>query len=147
MSERSRNSVVAAVSIAALLVIVVGLWPQPDSSHDPMERSQSLAARLKCPFCAGESLEDSQSGVARDLRTLIDERVASGASDAAILDEFVARYGEQILLDPPRTGWGVGLWLIPLVVAGLGVWGIFGLRRRAGNVAAAGTELPEDVAP
>lgn len=147
MSERSRNSVVAAVSIVALLVIVVGLWPRPDSSDDPMERSQSIAARLKCPFCAGESLEDSQSGVARDLRTLIDERVASGASDAAIFDEFVARYGEQILLDPPRTGWGVGLWLIPLVVAGLGVWGIFGLRRRAGDVASAGAEQPEDVAP
>jgi cytochrome c-type biogenesis protein CcmH len=147
MSERSRNSVVAVVSIVALLVIVVGLWPQPDSRDDPLERSQSIAARLKCPFCAGESLEDSQSGVARDLRTLIDERVASGASDAAIFDEFVARYGEQILLDPPRTGWGIGLWLIPLVVAGLGVWGILGLRRRAGNVSAAGAEQPEDVAP
>lgn len=147
MSERSRNAVVAVVSIAALLVIIVGLWPQSDAIDDPAERSRAIAARLKCPFCAGESLADSQSGVARDLRTLIDERVASGASDAAIVDEFVARYGEQVLLDPPRTGWGVGLWLVPLVVAGLGVWGILGLRRRGGSASAAGAVQPEDATP
>jgi cytochrome c-type biogenesis protein CcmH len=130
MSERARNVFTGTISFAALLVMVVGLWPQAEATTDPSERSDAIAARLKCPFCAGESLADAQSGVARDLRTLIDERVASGASDAEVIDEFVDRYGEQILLDPPRTGWGVGLWLVPLLIAGLGVWAILGLRRR-----------------
>ena len=147
MSERSRNLVVAGVSIVALLVIIAGLWPEPAASDDPRERSQAIATRLKCPFCAGESLADSQSGVARDLRTLIDERVAAGVSDGAIVDEFVARYGEQILLDPPRTGWGIGLWLIPVVVAGLGVWGILGLRRRSSDRASPATERFPDGSP
>lgn len=130
MSERARNVFTATVSFAALLVMVVGLWPQAEATTDPSERSDAIAARLKCPFCAGESLADAQSGVARDLRTLIDDQVASGASDAEVIDEFVDRYGEQILLDPPRTGWGVGLWLGPLLIAGLGIWAILGLRRR-----------------
>jgi cytochrome c-type biogenesis protein CcmH len=130
MSERARNVFTGTVSVAALLVMVVGLWPQAEATTDPSERSGAIAARLKCPFCAGESLADAQSGIARDLRTLIDERVASGATDAEVFDEFVDRYGEQILLDPPRTGWGVGLWLVPLLIAGLGVWAILGSRRR-----------------
>jgi cytochrome c-type biogenesis protein CcmH len=146
MSERARNVFTATVSFAALLVMVVGLWPQAEVTTDPSERSDAIAARLKCPFCAGESLADAQSGVARDLRTLIDERVASGASDAEVIDEFVDRYGEQILLDPPRTGWGVGLWLVPLLVVGLGAWAILGLRRRKVTGESVETER-EDATP
>ena len=130
MSERARNVFAGTVSFVALLIMVVGLWPQAEATNDLSERSDAIAARLKCPFCAGESLAEAQSGVARDLRTVIDELVASGATDAEVFDEFVDRYGEQILLDPPRTGWGVGLWLVPLLIAGLGVWAILGLRRR-----------------
>lgn len=147
MSERARNISAGTVSLAALLVMVVGLWPQAEATTDRSDRSEAIAARLKCPFCAGESLAEAQSGVARDLRTLIDELVVSGATDAEVFDEFVDRYGEQILLDPPRTGWGVGLWLGPLLIAALGVWAILGLRRRKATSGESAQTDREDATP
>ena len=147
MSERTRNVLAGTVSLVALLIMVVGLWPQAEATTDLSERSDAIAARLKCPFCAGESLAEAQSGVARDLRTLIDELVVSGATDAEVFDEFVDRYGEQILLDPPRTGWGVGLWLIPLLIGGLGVWAILGLRRRTATSGESVEAEREDATP
>jgi cytochrome c-type biogenesis protein CcmH len=68
--------------------------------------------------------------VARDLRDYIDTRIAEGAPDQEIIDEFVTNYGEQILLDPPRTGWGLWLWLIPVAVAGIGAFAVVRLRKR-----------------
>ena len=55
--------------------------------------------------------------------------------------------GEQILLDPPRTGWGVGLWLVPLLIGGLGVWAILGLRRRNATSGESVETEREDVTP
>jgi cytochrome c-type biogenesis protein CcmH len=43
---------------------------------------------------------------------------------------FVASYGEQVLLDPPSTGWGAALWALPLAVLIAGGVAIIGLRRK-----------------
>ena len=131
MFERTRRLVALAIPVAAVLVIVIGLWPRTETTTDPEARARGLAAGLKCPFCSGESLADSTSSVARDYRVLIGELVAAGRTDDEIEDEFVARFGEQILLDPPGTGWGMALWAAPLAVAVLGGLAILGLRRRS----------------
>jgi cytochrome c-type biogenesis protein CcmH len=130
MSDRARNAGFLVVAIAAIAVIVIGLWPSGSPSSDPAARAFALETRLKCPICAGEALAGSQSAVARDLRDYIDTRIAEGASDQEIIDEFVTNYGEQILLDPPRTGWGLWLWLIPVAVAGIGAFAVVRLRKR-----------------
>jgi cytochrome c-type biogenesis protein CcmH len=133
MSERATNLTVLVVSVVALAVIVVGLWPQSSGSTDPAARAYALETRIKCPICAGESLAGSQAEVARDLRAYIATRIAAGATDQEIVDEFVANYGEQILLDPPRTGWGLWLWLVPVAIGAAGVFAVFRLRRRSGE--------------
>ena len=133
MSERATNLTVLVVSVVALAVIVVGLWPRSAGSTDPAARAYALETRIKCPICAGESLAGSQAEVARDLRAYIATRIASGATDQEIVDEFVANYGEQILLDPPRTGWGLWLWLIPVAIGAVGILADVRLRRRSGE--------------
>jgi len=66
----------------------------------------------------------------KDLRARIDQEIAAGRTDEEIVDAFVAAYGEQILLDPPSTGWGVVLWAAPLGVLVVGLIAIVGLRRK-----------------
>ena len=129
MSERRRNLVVAVVSLIALGVIAVGLASGPTPPPTPDDRARAIAERLNCPFCAGETLASSQSGVARDLRELIRRRIDEGATDDEILAEFVDRYGESILLDPPARGWGLAVWAAPVVVGVVGVVVVLGLRR------------------
>ncbi len=129
MREIVRRGLGWAVPLAALVVIVVGLWPAAEAA-DPATRVQQVASGIRCPFCSGESLADSTSDVARDLRDIIAEQVAAGMTNAEIEDYFAARYGDQILLDPSRGGWALALWLVPLAAAAVGAVAI-ARRRRA----------------
>ena len=130
MRESRRGLAWLIVPAVALVVILVALWPGDNAAADPEARAYNLAVSLKCPICAGESLAGSQTDLAKDLRTRIDEEIAAGRTDEEIVDAFVAAYGEQILLDPPSTGWGVVLWAAPLGVLVVGLIAIVGLRRK-----------------
>ena len=130
MSDRTRGLVWLIVPIIALSVLVVGLWPGDEPAPDPEARAYNLSIRLKCPICAGESIAGSQTDLAKDLRARIDDEIAAGSTDDEIIAMFVASYGEQVLLDPPSTGWGAALWAVPLGVLVVGGIAIFGLRRR-----------------
>ena len=130
MSDRTKQLVWLIVPVIALGVLVAGLWPGDESAPDPEARAYNLSVRLKCPICAGESIAGSQTDLAKDLRTRIDDEIAAGSTDDEIIAMFVASYGEQVLLDPPSTGWGAALWAVPLGVLIIGGFAIFGLRRR-----------------
>lgn len=130
MSDRVRTVGWLIVPVVAMAVIVVGLWPGDQTATDPEERAYHLAVSLKCPICAGESLAGSQTDLAKDLRALIDDQIAEGRTDQEIIDTFVANYGEQVLLDPPSSGWGVVLWVVPLGVLAIGAVAVLGLRRK-----------------
>jgi cytochrome c-type biogenesis protein CcmH len=130
MSDRTRGLVWLIVPIIALSVLVVGLWPGDEPAPDPEARAYNLSIRLKCPICAGESIAGSQTDLAKDLRARIDDEIAAGSTDDEIIAMFVASYGEQVLLDPPSTGWGIALWAVPLGVLVIGGIAIFGLRRK-----------------
>jgi cytochrome c-type biogenesis protein CcmH len=130
MSSRTKGLVWFIVPVIALGVVVVGLWPGNESVPDPEARAYNLSIRLKCPICAGESIAGSQTDLAKDLRARINDEIAAGSTDDEIIAMFVASYGEQVLLDPPSTGWGAALWVVPLGVLVTGGIAIFGLRRR-----------------
>lgn len=128
-TEQARPLAWLVVPLIALAVIVVGLWPA-QTERDPEARAYALAISLKCPICAGESVAASQTDLAEDLRRLIATEIAAGRSDGEIRAMFVDSYGEQVLLDPPASGWGIALWAVPLLLAVVGGFAIYGLRRR-----------------
>ena len=130
MPDRSNVLAWLIVPAIAIVVLVVGLWPGGEVAPDPEARAYNLSIRLKCPICAGESIAGSQTDLAQDLRARIADEIAAGSTDDEIIAMFVASYGEQVLLDPPSTGWGVALWALPLGVLIAGGVAIFGLRRR-----------------
>ncbi len=84
------------------------------------QRAQAIAEGLRCPVCQGLSAADSQAESAIAMRTRAGDLVATGYSDAQINSYFVERYGEWVLLEPPRTGRHWLIWLGPLVLLGLG---------------------------
>lgn len=113
--SRWLSAVAAGCAIALVgLVVVLALRPAPVG---PSERADALAAELRCPDCQGLSVADSPTAAAQEIRRQIDELVAEGASDDAVREHFVARYGEWILLSP-RAGIA---WVVPFAVALLGV--------------------------
>jgi cytochrome c-type biogenesis protein CcmH len=121
--------------IAKLIVVavLVGTLPAaravlPDEvMSDPAReaRARALSQELRCMVCQNQSIDDSEAPLARDLRLLVRERIASGDSDAQVIDFLVARYGEFVLLRPRFERQTLLLWLVPPLVlfgGGLVLW-------------------------
>lgn len=103
--------------------------------EDPVEaKLKIVAAELRCPVCQGESIYDSHSSVAQQMRALIREQIAANKTDEQILDFFVERYGEFILMEPRKSGQTLLVWLFPAIamLGGLAAFAyVLRLRRRA----------------
>jgi cytochrome c-type biogenesis protein CcmH len=67
-----------------------------------------------CPIC-NTTLDQSSSSAARQIKTFISRRIAAGDSKNQIKDRLVAEYGPQILAAPPRKGFDLLAWLLPIV--------------------------------
>jgi cytochrome c-type biogenesis protein CcmH len=76
-------------------------------------RVRVIASKLRCPVCQNESVADSQSELSAQMRTLIRDKLAAGETEDQIVRYFVSRYGEWILLEPPRQGVLWFVWLTP----------------------------------
>lgn len=110
--------------LVLLVAVVVGvpLASASTQEEDMVERRvAALGAQLRCPVCQNLSVKDSSSEVAASFRARIRELVRAGRSDEEIKAFFVARYGEWILLSPPKRGIGLAVWLGPALAIGLGL--------------------------
>ena len=116
-------------------LLVLLLWSSTslaaEVSEDPLERHMlAIASRLRCTVCQNQPVSESEADLARDMRQIIREQLIAGKSDKEIVDYFVARYGDYILMKPPYEGPGVWIWIGPLVLFGLlGAAAIAFLRR------------------
>lgn len=85
------------------------------------ERAHALFKQVKCVVCTGESLADSQAGLAFDMRRYIRKQVAEGKSNQEILDALVVSYGESILMTPPVASYTYILWFSPVLIVLIGM--------------------------
>jgi cytochrome c-type biogenesis protein CcmH len=120
MSDRAKNMIFGAVAALALVIIVVGLAGGGSTPPTDAERVQTLASAIKCPFCNGESLAESQSSVAAEYRVIIAQRVADGATDDEVIEEFAENFGDSYILDTSTSRWSFALWIIPALAIAAG---------------------------
>ncbi|WP_195994851.1 cytochrome c-type biogenesis protein CcmH [Citrobacter portucalensis] len=109
------------------------------------QQFRQLTEQLRCPKCQNNSIADSNSMIATDLRQKVYELMQEGKSQKEIVDYMVARYGNFVTYDPPLTPLTVLLWVMPVVAIGLGGWIIFARTRRRVRVKL--EEFPDDVIP
>lgn len=102
------------ITLALATVVVWGVVAGVAGAGTP-DRVRQITSRLKCPVCQGESVADSPSQSAQDITALVRQQVSVGDTDAQIEQFFVNRYGDWILLDPPRRGTTLVLWAVPLL--------------------------------
>ena len=127
--------------VLALFLAVTPVWAvQPDEMlADPLleARARTISHDIRCPVCQGETIDDSNAPIARDLRIIIRERLVAGDTDAEVVDYIVARYGEGVLFNPPAKGVNLVLWLAgpALLLAGIAVAVTAGRRRVVPEVA------------
>ena len=126
-------SAVAALTMF-LAAIVFFAPPVAHATHVSDETVHEAAAQLRCVVCQNLSVADSPSEMAAQMRAIVRERLAAGETPAQVRQYFVERYGEWILLAPPRRGFTLLVWLAPLVavVVGIGVVAVL-VRRWTGR--------------
>jgi cytochrome c-type biogenesis protein CcmH len=112
----------ALVCIAALLVVPVARASEQHPSQAELE------GEVMCPVC-GTTLDQSSSPAAQQIKRVIAAGIAAGDTKSEIKDSLVAEYGDAILAAPPRHGFGLLAWWLPIggilvaaVVVGLGAW-------------------------
>ena len=101
-------------------------------TEDPLERQVlDIAKDLRCAVCQNQPVAESHSDLAQDMRAIIREQIQAGKSRDEIINYFVERYGDYVLMKPPTRGSGTIVWLAPLVlIVVVGVSGLVFLRRR-----------------
>ena len=121
------------LALLAAFLPGLALAVQPDEIlKDPLleSRARAISSELRCLVCQNQSIDDSDAGLARDLRLLVRERLQAGDNDVQVQDFLVQRYGDFILLKPPFKTGTLLLWLAPLGVLLGGAAALFVIARR-----------------
>jgi cytochrome c-type biogenesis protein CcmH len=135
-------AIVAACLLAwlAALPLAGAVRAQPAAPDAPLspreeqwlrtERFRHLAGELRCLVCQNQTLADSNSGLAGDLRNEVLRQMAAGRSDEEIKEHLVARYGEFVLYRPAFSARNVALWAGPFLLLALGAGVLWRMTRR-----------------
>lgn len=110
------------LSVALLTLPALALVEPGEELQDPAleARARAIAKDIRCPVCESQNIENSNADVAKDLRLLIRERIEAGDSDEAVIAYLTARYGDEILLNPPLKSHTAVLWLGPFAILLIG---------------------------
>jgi cytochrome c-type biogenesis protein CcmH len=121
-------------SALAVLALLSSLWLASPSlgaeSVDFEERVRAIAAELRCVVCQNLSVADSPSELAQQMREVVRQQLREGKSPEEIKAFFVSKYGDWVLLAPPREGFSLLVWILPFVAAAAGLLLVFFALRR-----------------
>ena len=83
---------------------------------DVNNRIREISQNVRCLVCQNQSIDESNSELAKDLKILIKEKLILGDSDEEIYGFLKERYGDYILFKPPLNLNTVILWFLPFIV-------------------------------
>ncbi|MEO1239225.1 MAG: cytochrome c-type biogenesis protein [Pseudomonadota bacterium] len=103
------------IRLCLILMVLAApaLAVEPDEMlADPVleARANALDDEIRCVQCRSENIASSNADWARDARLMVRTLISEGASDAEVLDFFVDRYGEVVLMTPRAEGANLVLW-------------------------------------
>lgn len=104
--------------LAALAAAVLFLAPAAAASERHPTLNE-LENEVMCPVC-GTTLSQSNSPAAEQIKQNIRAAIARGDTKSQIEAQLVRNYGEAILAAPPKHGFNLLAWVLPLVGIGLG---------------------------
>ena len=114
---RKRRSLLIFLAVAA---IISSIWfytfLRSPARQTLDQRVHDVASQLKCLVCQGESVADSPATLSQQMRGVIRQQLQSGKSEQEVIQYFVSRYGDRILLSPPWQGLTLLTWLVPIAL-------------------------------
>lgn len=102
------------------LLAAIDIYQFNDESQE--QQFRQLTEQLRCPKCQNNSIADSNSLIAADMRQKVYELMQQGQTSQQIKDYMVMRYGHFVSYDPPLTPLTLLLWILPGVFIAGGVF-------------------------
>ena len=81
-----------------------------------INKTREISQNIKCLVCQNQSIDESNSEIAKDLKVLIKNKLKNGVSDDEIYNFLRDRYGDSILLNPPLKTNTILLWFLPFII-------------------------------
>ena len=97
-----------------IYIYVTSSYPNQNNINSE-KRFIELSSELRCLVCQNQSLLESDSELANDLKEIIYEKINEGQSNNQIKNFLVQRYGEFILFKPLFNMANLLLWATPLI--------------------------------
>ena len=116
------------------LVVVLAIVATPAAASEQHPTLPELERELICPTCH-ESLAASNSPIADRMRAFIRARIAAGDTKSQIEAKLVDQFGEAVLAAPPKSGFNLLAWILPLagIVLAAGIVGVLAWRWSRGR--------------
>ena len=118
--------IVRMLAVGAAALALAG--PAAAACAHPQTSLAYLEGQVMCPTCH-TTLDQSDSDAARQIEAFIKRRIAACATASQIESELVANFGGGILAAPPRKGFDLLAWWLPIagvlggaLVLAFGVW-------------------------
>ena len=126
-----RTILAALLALSFLTLPTFAVEPDEVLKDPALEaRARSLSTGLRCLVCQNQSIDDSNAGLAKDLRVLLRERLVAGDSDEQAVGYIVGKYGDYVLLKPRFAFNTLFLWLGPFVLLAIGIFALIRMRSR-----------------
>lgn len=103
--------------IFIILVIIYTLNTNHLQAKNNVDKDfEEMTKKLRCMTCQNQSIYDSETEFAQDIKKIIMNKLNKGKSQKEILDFLVERYGEYILFEPQFNKKNMFLWIFPFFI-------------------------------
>ena len=132
--SKTNNIIFTRIVIIVLVLCIAQLFSNISYAVEPDEilknqeyelRARKISKNIRCMVCQNQSIDESNSPLARDLRILIRNKIKEGSNDKEIYIFLTDRYGDFILLKPPLNLSTIGLWFFPFIFLVVGIYILF----------------------
>jgi cytochrome c-type biogenesis protein CcmH len=113
-----------------VLAVALTAAPPPAPSRSLEVTARQLETMLIAPCCWQQPVSEHQSQASEDVKREIRVLLSAGKTKQQVLDAFVQQYGKRILAQPRAEGFGLLLYVGPVIAFGVGSAGLIVLVRR-----------------
>ena len=106
-------------------LVIIFFWLGIVNANEVQDRTNSITKNLRCLVCEGQSVYESNSDFAKDIKTFVSKKIKEDNSDEDIYEFLTSKYGEEILLNPDFSKKFMFLWIAPVAFFLIGIIFIF----------------------
>jgi cytochrome c-type biogenesis protein CcmH len=105
------------ISFFLIIISHLALANENDfKTNSIINKTREIAQNIKCLVCQNQSIDESNSELAKDLKKLIKEKLEADLNENDVYKFLRERYGDYILLKPPLNKNTILLWFLPFII-------------------------------